>query len=45
VVDQLEGLGEELGTHKLKARGLAALLRKRQRAIGQVWRQLGMDDE
>jgi hypothetical protein len=45
VVDQLEGLAEDIGTHKLKAKGLAELLRKRQRAVGQAWRQLGMHDE
>ena len=45
VVDQLERLAEDMGTHKLKAKGLAELLRKRQRAVGQAWRQLGMHDE
>lgn len=45
VVEQLERLAGQMGTHKLKAKGLAALLRKRQRAIGQAWRELGMDGE
>ena len=39
------GLAEEMGTHKVKAKGLAELLRKRQQAVGQAWRRLGMDGE
>jgi hypothetical protein len=42
VIERLEQLSREMGTHKLKAKGLATLLRNRQRALGQAWRQLGM---
>lgn len=45
VIERLEELSMEIGTHKLKAKGLATLLRNRQRALGQAWRQLGMEDE
>ena len=44
VIDRLEELSMEMGTHKLKAKGLATLLRNRGRALGQAWRQLGIAD-
>lgn len=44
LIEQLEVLSKEMGTHKSKAKGLAMLLRTRGRASGQAWRQLGMDD-
>ena len=44
LVDQLEELSLDVGTYRLKAKGLATVLRNRRRAPGQAWRQLGMND-
>lgn len=44
VIGQLDELSVQLGTHNMKAKALASLLRNRQQALGKAWRELGMDD-